>query len=57
LNLLRQLISNKADTSLLSRYVTEDDLIRRLEELKPKDEKSKGYYSSYEELLESCPEG
>lgn len=57
LNLLRQLINNKADVSLLSRYVTEDNLVRRLEELRPKDEKSKGYYSSYEELLESCPEG
>jgi hypothetical protein len=33
--------------SLLRRYVTEVELARRLGELKPKDEKSKGYFASY----------
>jgi hypothetical protein len=46
--LLQQYINNKADISLLRRYVTEVELIRRLDTLKPKDEKSKGYFASYE---------
>ena len=57
LKLLQQNINNKADMSLLRRYVTEVELARRLEELKPKDEKSKGYFSSYQELLVNFPYG
>lgn len=55
LELIQQLINNKLDISLLSRYVTEETLNRRLQDLKPKNEKSKGYYSSYEELVENNP--
>ena len=57
LTLLQQLINIKADTTSLSRYVTEEELIRRLNSLKPKNEKSKGYYSSYEELFRNYPSG
>lgn len=55
LELIQQLINNKLDISLLGRYVTEETLNRRLQDLKPKNEKSKGYYSSYEELVENNP--
>ena len=56
LDLLQQLINDRTDLSaLLSGYVTETELIRRLQEIKPKDEKSKGYYSSYEELIANNP--
>lgn len=37
----------------LREYVTIQELRRRIEEIRPKDEKSKGYYSSYEELLQN----
>ena len=55
LELIQQLVNNKLDISLLGRYVTEETLNRRLQDLKPKNEKSKGYYSSYEELVENNP--
>ena len=55
LELIQQLINNKLDISLLGRYVTEETLNRRLQDLKPKNEKSKGYYSSYDELVENNP--
>ena len=55
LELIQQLINNKLDISLLGRYVTEETLNRRLQDLKPKNEKSKGYYSSYEELVANNP--
>lgn len=55
LELIQQLVNNKLDISLLGRYVTEETLNRRLQDLKPKNEKSKGYYSSYEELIENNP--
>ena len=55
LELIQQLINNKLDISLLGRYVTEETLNRRLQDLKPKNEKSKGYYSSYDELIENNP--
>ena len=57
LKLLQQYINNKADISLLRRYVTEVELIRRLDALKPKDEKSKGYFASYEQLIQAVPNG
>lgn len=57
LQLLQQNVNNKADQSLLKRYVTEVELIRRLDALKPKDEKSKGYFASYEELIQAVPNG
>lgn len=57
LQLLQQNVNNKADQSLLRRYVTEVELIRRLDALKPKDEKSKGYFASYEELIQTVPNG
>ena len=57
LKLLQQNVNNKADMSLLRRYVTEVELIRRLDALKPKDEKSKGYFASYEELIQAVPNG
>lgn len=57
LTLLQQLINIKADATSLDRYVTEEELIRRLNSLKPKNEKSKGYYSSYEELFRNHPSG
>ena len=55
LELIQQLVNNKLDISLLGRYVTEETLNRRLQDLKPKNEKSKGYYSSYDELIENNP--
>ena len=55
LDILQRLVDNKVDLSLLSRYVTKTELIRRLNDLKPKNEKSKGYYSSYEELIANNP--
>lgn len=57
LQLLQNNINNKADQSLLRRYVTEVELTRRLEALKPKDEKSKGYFASYQELIQTVPNG
>lgn len=55
LDLLQQLVNNKIDLTTLSRYVTETELLRRLDDIKPKNEKSKGYYSSYEELISNNP--
>ena len=57
INLLQQLVNDKIDISQLTQYVTYTELIRRLDELKPQDEKSKGYYSSYEELINNNPNG
>ena len=51
LNLLQQLINNKSDLSALNGYVTYAEFLRRFNELDSKDEKSKGYYSSYEDLI------
>lgn len=46
-------------SDLLNNYITEEEFNQRLwelrEQLKPKDEKSKGYYSSYEELIQENP--
>ena len=53
LELIQQLINNKLDISLLDRYVTKETLNRRLQDLNLQDGKSKGYYSSYEELIEN----
>lgn len=55
LQILQNLVDNKIDISQLGSYVTETELLRRLNDLKPKNEKSKGYYSSYEDLISNNP--
>ena len=57
LEYIKQILGNKADISLLTRYVTETELLRRLNTNRPKDEKSKGYFSSLEELTQAYPTG
>ena len=47
---------NLIDTKL-GNYVTLQYFLRKIEELKPHDEKSKGYFSSIEALLQECPGG
>ena len=54
---LLDLIDKKANTSQLSNYVTLQYFLRKIEELKPQDEKSKGYYSSLDSLLQEWPRG
>lgn len=63
---LALLISEKADNqeldnyvllSELNKYITFSEFLRRIKQLKPKDEKSKGYYSSYESLIAEYPGG
>ena len=54
---LLQLISERATLQELNRYVTMVELLRKLEEIKPKDEKSKGYFSSYNQLIQNYPIG
>lgn len=54
---LLNLIDTKANTSQLSNYVTLQYFLRKIEEIKPQDEKSKGYFSSVEALLQECPRG
>ena len=55
LDTLQNLVDNKIDISQLGSYVTQTELLRRLNDLKPKNEKSKGYYSSYEDLIANNP--
>ena len=55
IELLKQLINIKADITSLSRYITKEELTRRLSNLTPKNEKSKGYFSSFEELNRNYP--
>lgn len=47
-------------SDLLNNYITEQEFNKRLwdlrDQLRPKDGKSKGYYSSYEELVQNNPE-
>ena len=47
-------------SDLLNNYITEQEFNQRLwdlrDQLKPKDGRSKGYYSSYEELIQNNPE-
>ena len=50
---LLNLIDQKVDNSQLSNYITLSYFLNKIEELRPKDEKSKGYYSSYEELVQN----
>lgn len=45
-----------AKLSDLERYLTVTEFLRRVEELTPKDDSSKGYYSSFDSLIESNPE-
>ena len=52
-----QILGNKADISLLNRYVTETELSRRLNVDRPRDEKSKGFYSSPVALIAAHPTG
>ena len=52
---IKQILSNKADLHLLKRYVTEIELARLLQVDRPRDEKSKGYFSSLEELTSKYP--
>lgn len=52
---IRQILSNKADLHLLKRYVTEVELARLLQVDRPRDEKSKGYFSSLPELNAKYP--
>lgn len=52
-----QILGNKADISLLNRYVTETELLRRLNVDRPRDEKSKGFYPSLEALNAVHPTG
>jgi hypothetical protein len=54
---LLHLIDKKANISQLSDYVTLQYFLRKIEELKPHDEKSKGYFSSLENLLLEYPTG
>ena len=55
-NLLDQ-ISTKVDIQQLQNYVTLQQFLDKVEELKPHDEKSKGYYSSIEQLIQEYPTG
>lgn len=55
IELLKQLINIKADITSLSRYITKEELTRRLNSLTPKNEISKGYFSSYDELYRNYP--
>ena len=54
---LLELINEKANSSQLSDYVTLQYFLRKIEELKPHDEKAKGYFSSVEALLQQYPQG
>lgn len=54
---LLQLINQRATLQELSRYVTMAELLRKLASIKPQDEKSKGYFSSYEQLIQDYPSG
>ena len=54
---LLQLINEKATLLQLQRYVTMAQFLRKLGEIKPKDEKSKGYFSSYNQLVSAYPKG
>lgn len=56
-DLLQRLINNKVNISQLAQYVTYQKLLERLELLRPKDEKSKGFYSSFADLLDNNPSG
>lgn len=51
------LINKKVSPSQLNDYVTLQYFLRKIEELKPKDEKAKGYFSSVSALLQECPTG
>lgn len=55
INNLLNLIDQKADISELANYITLQYFLEKTEELKPKDEKAKGFYSSIESLLEEYP--
>lgn len=55
-NLLDQ-INTKIDIQQLQNYVTLQQFLDKVEELKPHDEKSKGYYSSIEQLIQEYPTG
>ena len=55
LETLQQLVDNKLDLSLLTRFITKEEFNRRIQELAPNDEKSKGYFSSYDELIQNNP--
>ena len=57
LQILQQALGNKLDLSLLSRFITKEEFNRRLQELTPGNEKSKGYFSSLAELLSNNPSG
>lgn len=54
---LLSLIDKKASTAQLTNYVTLQYFLRKIEELKPHDEKAKGYFSSIEALLQEHPVG
>ena len=55
-NLLDQ-INTKADIQQLQNYVTLQQFLDKVKELDPHDEKSKGYYSSIEQLIQEYPTG
>ena len=50
-------INLKANISQLQDYVTLQYFLEKIQELKPHDEKAKGYYSSIEQLLQEYPIG
>lgn len=50
-------INTKANISQLQNYVTLRYFLQKIEELKPHDEKAKGYFSSVEQLLQEYPRG
>ena len=55
LEYIKQILGNKADIHLLKRYVTEIELARLLQTDRPRDEKSKGYFSNLSELTSKYP--
>ena len=50
-------INTKANISQLQDYVTLQYFLEKIQELKPHDEKAKGYFSSVEQLLQEYPRG
>ena len=54
---LLNLLDNKVNASQLSNYVTLSYFLTKIDELRPKDGKAKGYFSSLEALVQKYPEG